>query len=313
MCITSIALSSRTVNRDRKRKSSSDPNQFYHRDVVSKQFISTKMLNTMHQSRMHCDDDSASFESLPQEMYCFIVAYLGPTSSTLCSLVQVSRSHRDIMNTIGDVMLPVAKSRFRKPMPPKSECESSLSLFVRHARIAKYVHDNLLPLESILEKDFPTLETIEDASFSKSVSTVTSREVDHALDIALCLLGASYFNEQGSETSFQAAKIADSASTTALEWRVSKLCAAFGAKAYKYAKVVMCDPGRGELNFDSLCVQVTDEYNEDEDDFSYGSANTEDEDITRLDKACMVIQLTIAKDIKTSQQVRLALDTNVSK
>jgi hypothetical protein len=289
---------SKVAHRDRKRKLSTE---FYHHGIAAPRFISAKMLKTLHPSPSlsHADERAASFDTLPQELFCSIVAYLGPTSTTLVSLAQVTRGHRNMMKTIGDVMLPLAKTRFRIPLPMKSEFESSISLFVRHARIAKDVSDHLLVLEETLKKDFPTLETIKDTSGAGN--TVTSFEVDHALDVALCLLGAGQQCDFLSHSDLEA-RIANCAATTALEWRVSKLCAALGAKAYKYAKVIMCDPSQEQLN--SAYLQVTDEYNEEEDDFSVESNHSEDEDVNRLDKACMVMQLTVAKDLDTARQIR---------
>ena len=99
----------------------------------------------------------ASFVSLPREIFCNIVSYLGPTSSSLCTLSQVTREHNAILTSIGDAMLQRARMRFRTPIPPKSYCESSVSLFVRHARASKAVHDSLEVLNGVLQKDgFPT-------------------------------------------------------------------------------------------------------------------------------------------------------------
>lgn len=308
MCVTNVAMPNQVPVVDQKRKLS-DSIGYYCHSIVPPNFISAKMIKTDQPPSIH-NDGNASFETLPQELFCSIVGYLGPTTATLCSLARVSKSHRNMMNTIGDVMLPAAKSRFRIPLPPKSIYESSICLFVRHARIAKDVYDNLLVLEETLQKDFPTLETVKDTAHCNDnvYTTVTSSEVDHALDIALCMLGAgqhsNLFSESSLGSSYLAARIANSAATTALEWRVSKLCAALGAKAYKYAKAMMCDPA--EEQFNSAYFQVTDEYNQEEDEISMESHHSEDEDMNRLDKACMVMQLTVAKDLETARQVRLA-------
>jgi hypothetical protein len=240
-----------------------------------------------------------------------------------------------MMKTIGDVMLPTAKSRFRTPLRPMSETESSISLFVRHARAAKDVHDHLLVLEDTLEKDFPTVESIRDNSFFKSENTVLSSEVDYALDIALCLLGEGqrhhHFTIKPEFEAFEgAARLSANAATTALEWRVSKVCAALGAKAYKYAKAMMCDPAEFQFHspyqvtdqyhelsnnyhlqyhstddFNSP-IQVTDEFHEGEDDFSVDSFHEENEDADRLEKACLVMQLTVTRDMEAAQGIRMA-------
>jgi hypothetical protein len=313
MCITNVVVSAEVSSRDRKRKLSNDSLECYRPGLVPPKFISAKMMKAARRSSVIGDEQAASFETLPQELFCTIVAYLGPTSMTLCRLAQVTKGHRDMMKTIGDVMLPVAKSRFRIPLPPMSNSESSISLFVRHARIAKNVHDNLLVLEETLKKDFPTLEDVKEAAVvSQEVNTVTTSEVDRALDVALCLLGAGHysnlFSESSLESSYLVAKIANGAATTALEWKVSSLCAALGAKAYKYAKTMMCDPR--EVPF-SAYYQVSDEYNE-EDDYSVESQHSIDEDVNRLDKACMVMQLTVSRDIEIARQIRLATGMSFS-
>lgn len=306
MCITNVGVSAEVVDRDRKRKLSNRSVGCHRHDLVPPRFISAKMMKTARLSFVCADERAASFEALPQELFCTIVAYLGPTSTTLCRLAQVTKGHRDMMKTIGDVMLPVAESRFRIPLSPMSISESSISLFVRHARIAKYVHDNLLVLEEALQKHFPTLENIKSAAVCQEGNTVTASEVDHALDIALCLLGAghysSLFSESSLDCSYLVARISNGAATTALEWKVSSLCAALGAKAYKYAKSILCEPA--EVQY-SAYFQVYDEYHE-EDDCSVESNHSMDEDMNRLDKACMVMQLTVARDIEIARQVKLA-------
>ena len=106
-------------------------------------------------------EEEASLASLPVELFCNVVAYLGPTSSSLCALCRVSRHHNAVMTSIGDVMLRRARLRFRVPLPPRTSggaigggddgrgvatttiVESSVSLFVRHARVSKAVHDRL--------------------------------------------------------------------------------------------------------------------------------------------------------------------------
>ena len=301
----------------RKRKLSYDSNEGRRHRIINPRFISANNITSID-SRLPSELEneravSFSFESLPQELFCSVVGYLGPTSSTLCSLAQVTRCHRSMLKTIGDVMLPVAHARFRVPLPPKSECESSISLFVRHARISKDVHDHLAILEDCLKKDFPTPETFKDVTCAKVKNFVTADEVDHALDIALCLLGAGERSHHPSgfnlNNSHLAARIANSVGTTALEWRVSKLCAALGANAYKYAKTMMCETEADQINSH---MHVTDEYSKEEDDFSISSSHSEDEDIYRLDRACMVMQLTIANDLEIARQVRLASGVTIS-
>ena len=95
------------------------------------------------------DEPQPCFASLPRELLYDVVAFIGPTSSSLCALSQVSQYHKSIMSCVGDVMLARARLRFRIPIPPMSICESSISLFVRHARASKVVHDSLQVLENL--------------------------------------------------------------------------------------------------------------------------------------------------------------------
>ncbi|KAL7520252.1 hypothetical protein ACHAWX_004984 [Stephanocyclus meneghinianus] len=307
MCSGNVSMPSQMVDRDRKRKVSSHTHELYQNIIIPPRFTSAKILRISPPSPSRSEWQSASFEFIPQEIFCTIVAYLGPTSTSLCVLSQISRSHNAIMKTIGDVMLPEAKTRFRVPLAPMADCESSISLFVRHARAAKEVHDYLNVLEKTLAKDFSTFDSSKDDALSNSDNTVTRCEVDQALDIALCLLD---LNQRYCHLSYQsnvklfnsASKIAASAATTALEWKVSKLCALIGAKAYKYAKAMFCD---SEEDFFTTPYQVTDEYHDGEDDTSLGSDHSDDEYVL-LDKACAVMQLTVSRDIEIARQIQQA-------
>ena len=118
-------------------------------------------------------EEEASLASLPVELFCSVVAYLGPTSSSLCALCRVSRHHNAVMTSIGDVMLRRARLRFRVPLPPRTSggaigggddgrgvatttiVESSVSLFVRHARVSKAVHDRLEGLVGTMRRGGP--------------------------------------------------------------------------------------------------------------------------------------------------------------
>ncbi|KAL7542022.1 hypothetical protein ACHAXR_011449 [Thalassiosira sp. AJA248-18] len=310
-----------------KRKSAGEA-AAAHYSIVPPRFISCKMMRSSIDRRPRPvtpwieKPAEACFASLPRELFCNIVAYLGPTSSSLCTMSQVTRDHQVIMATIGDVMLQQAKLRFRTPLPPKSQCESSISLFVRHARVSKAVHEKLEVLDDILKKDFPVIKTspsLEDITkslpleyasndvFESDVSdpcdrvSVEPSEVEHALNIALCLLGCPkqhYF-----EDSNEALEIAQNASTTALEWRISSLCSKLGAKAYKYAKSRMCRRYEQEDELFSAYA-VTDEmylgedsdYDDDEDISLDPSEQEADEDMTILDKASVVMQHAVLRE-----------------
>lgn len=303
----------------------------YGYGVVPPRFISCKMMRmTIAPFRPKpprvAEPVEASFASLPRELFCNIVAYLGPTSSSLCVLGRVSRDHNAIMTTIGDVMLKRARMRFRTPLPPISVFESSVSLFVRHARVSKAVHDRLEVLSRLLRKEFPILASsalpLEDTaklspsdvlshrsdsdldSMSGTRTIVEPSEVNHALNVALCLLGCwkqHYFDDPD-----EARCISASAATTALEWRVSSLCSVLGAKAYKYAKSRMCRRYEREDELLSAYA-VTDQMppedecsDDDDDDLSIDSTEfEEDEDMAILDKASLVMQHVVLRHRNT--------------
>lgn len=275
-------------------------------------------------SVLSSDDDSRngtcepSFASLPHELFCNVVSYLGPTSASLCALHQVNRDHHAKLTTIGNIMLKRAHLRFRYPIAPLSIHESSVSLFVRHARVSKIVHDACEILDSVLKKDFPVVnndatsdEVALDLSYLDAISmidqeSVQPNEVNHALNTALCLLGAGkkhYFENDPN----RADAISESAATSALDWRVFCLCSRLGAKAYKYAKSRMCRRYNHEDYIFSQYAAVTDEMElddysddddeEEDDDISLDSSEIEiDQDVCLLEKASMVLQLVVLHD-----------------
>ena len=142
--------------------------------------------------------------------------------------------------------------------------------------------------------------------------TIKPSEVDHALNIALCLLSAG--KKHYHIDLEQAMNIAESASTTALAWRVSSLCRILGAKAYQYAKARICSAVELEEQHDYSIYQVTDvyrvEYEEgdefEDDDLSVDSSDFDvvaDEDMMLLDKASLVMKLTVLRDASAHRQV----------
>lgn len=226
-------------------------------------------------------------------------------------------------------MLHRAKLRFRTPLPPKNDGESSISLFVRHARASKAMHDKLEVLNQVLKKDFPVISTLSLDDTNKHLplefvpkkiheptlnslfnrDTVEPSEVNNALNIALCMLGcpkSHYFDDMN-----EAQEISKNAATSALEWRVSSLCSELGAKAYKYAKSRMCRSYSEEDMLFSAYV-VTDEmpleddsdYEEDDDeDISIDPSEMEaDEDMTILDKASLVMQYVVLREQKKTRR-----------
>jgi len=316
-----------------KRKSAGEAAaaHYHHCNIVPPRFISCKMMRSTLGRRPHPStewveqkSDKACFVALPRELFCNIVAYLGPTSSSLCALSQVTREHNAIMTSIGDVMLGRAKLRFRTPLPPRSMNESSTSLFVRHARASKIVHDNLEVLNQVLKKDFPLIKTspsledvtklpVEYVSIDESLPPaeniiVDPLEVHHALNVALCLLGCpeQHFFEDANE----AHVIAENASTSALEWRISSLCSKLGARAYKYAKSRMCRRYEREDELfssyavtDQMPLEEESDYDEDDEDISLDPSEIEmDQDMSILDKASLVMQHVVLREQERVRQ-----------
>ncbi|KAL7437738.1 hypothetical protein ACHAXM_006230 [Skeletonema potamos] len=265
----------------------------------------------------HNANGEASFSSLPYELFCNVVSYLGPTSSSLCALHQVDRDHHVKLTTIGNIMLQRARLRFRTPLPPLSIFESSVSLFVRHARAAKIVHDACEILALTLKKHFPVInpDTAEEDTKKPSCleaiadidqDSVKPNEVNHALNTALCLLGAGkrhYFEDDPQ----RADDISESAATTALEMRVYSLCSRLGAKAYKYAKSRMCQrydhedylfsPNYAAVTDEMPLEDFSDEEDCEDDDISIDPSEIEiDQDVSLLEKASMVLQLVVLQD-----------------
>ena len=280
------------------------------------------------------DEIGACFASLPQELFCNIVAYLGATSSSLCVLSQLTQKHNILMSTIGDVMLHRARMCFRIPIPPKDPKESSVSLFVRHARASKAVNDRLVVLERAIQKVYLSVgdttslpyedEKVVDGSivsktkvpfdivikrsdrFSDTSSydydqIVEPLEVRYALNIALCLLGCpvqtSYFVDPN-----EAHEIAQQAATSALEWRVTKLCAIIGALAYKFAKSRMRRQYEQEdEQFLAYLRRLMEEEEEDDDEEEDDEISVDaseinsDEDMTLLDKASLVLHHVVSR------------------
>ena len=281
------------------------------------------------------DEIGACFASLPQELFCDIVAYLGATSSSLCVLSQLTQKHNILMSTIGDVMLHRARMCFRIPIPPKDPKESSVSLFVRHARASKAVNDRLVVLERAIQKVYLSVgdttslpyedekgvdgsivsktkvpfdilikrsNRFSDTSLYDYGQIVEPLEVRYALNIALCLLGCpnpAYFVDPN-----EAQEIAQQAATSALEWRVTKLCGMIGALAYKFAKSRMRRQYEQEdeqfLAYLRRLMEEEeeeeDEEDEEDDEISVDASEiNSDEDMTLLDKASLVLHHVVSR------------------
>merc|ERR1719491_2150822 len=97
----------RPSNKGMKRKSTDSAFDRRYGDYtipnVPPRFISISGSKIMKYSSVHRQflNETAAFSSLPREVFCKVVSFLGPTSMSLCALGQVSREHRNIMASIG--------------------------------------------------------------------------------------------------------------------------------------------------------------------------------------------------------------------
>ena len=321
---TATMLSTRKRKAPGSRSSAIEPPRFISLRMATRTSAITPSPSAAILTLKFNEDDQlatgeASFSSLPYELFCNVVSYLGPTSASLCALHQVDRDHHVKLTTIGNIMLQRAHLRFRTPLPPLSIRESSVSLFVRHARASKIVHDACEILDSVLEKDFPVINPDDAAEEDMKKPSclgaiveinehiiVKPNEVNHALNTALCLLGAGkrhYFEDEPN----RADAISESAATSALDWRVYILCSRLGAKAYKYAKSRMCRRYDHEdylltAHYTDVTDEMplddySDEEEDDDDDISLDPSEIEiDQDVSLLEKASMVLQLVILQD-----------------
>jgi len=99
-------------------------------------------------------NNQACFVSLPDELLLHIISFIGPTSSTLLDLAQLTKYHSELLYTVGNSMLIRAKSHFRTLLPLSYPHESSISSFVKHAQFCKGVREKMKLLTEILEKNF---------------------------------------------------------------------------------------------------------------------------------------------------------------
>lgn len=260
------------------------------------------------------ESPSPSFDSIPEELFQVVLSYLGPTSSSLSALAQVTTYHNKLMKVIGDSMLSRAKKDFRLPLPPKSSSESSVSLFVRHARSCRNVFENLVKLQHTLDKDFDAIGDGEERSRSirpfneNSITSITTKEMNRAIELALdLLLGIAI----------------GGGCSTALEWRVLALCGKCGGKAFKYCKTQLRRNQQQELvNADDpsdVAAQensshVLEAHQVEEDT---GNTKEENSDTCRkrlenwLDKSRLIMQLVLLHDLQLSKE--LAMESSLSR
>ena len=117
----------------------------------------------------------SKLESLPAELFCRVLSFVGPTSPSLIALSELNKTMNRTMNAIGSAMLPRARSNFRIPLEPQSPMESCTSLFVRHARTCSQVLTTLMQLREQLS---PSHAAIYVANMDKAIDTAL-----HLLDV----------------------------------------------------------------------------------------------------------------------------------
>lgn len=254
-----------------------------------------------------------SLDSIPEELFQVVLSYLGPTSSSLSVLAQVTTYHNKMMKVIGDSMLSRAKKDFRMPLPPKSSSESSVSLFVRHARSCRDVFENLVKLQHTLDKDFDAMGDDEERSRStrslneNSTTAITMQEMSRAIELALDLLLSVAIGGRCS---------------TALEWRVLALCGKCGGKVFKYCKTKLRRDRQELVNaFDPSGVVAREnsnhvlEVHHVEEDVGPAKEENSDTRIKRLEtwmgKSRLIMQLVLLRDLELSRE--LAMESSLSR
>ena len=145
---------------------------------------------------------ASPLESLPAELFCQVLSFVGPTSSSLVALAEVNKYMNSAMTAIGNAMLPRARSNFRAPLEHLSLTESCTSLFVRHARTCSAVLNKLTHLRQLL-------------------LTQSNDNMEEAMGMALRLL------EIGPTLS------------ESLERQILATCGKCGGKAFKHCKYVL--------------------------------------------------------------------------
>ena len=271
--------------------------------------------------------EKASFVDLPQDILLVILSYIGPTSPTLLSLSQLTKQHSILMSQLGEAMLLRARSTFKFLLPKTHSKESQMCMSIRHARFYSNIRENCKTLKTILDKDFivgcivdslPISGTVPDINNTVSIkplqhktdsqnigvrSSVTTEEVDTAINIALGLLGSEsepFCRGQGSvgcvrrdPVSFMKRNIVKNCSTI-LESKILALCGRCGGKVFKYVKMRLWLRSEGvRFHMDS----------EDKDNQCY--------DEERMDKARLIMQLVICRDLELSRLEKTrSKDTN---
>ena len=304
------------IGQKRKRSTSSDLGDIVSFNVPLRDVLSNAA--DMKMSSSHFSNElkiTTRFVDLPQDIVLVILSYIGPISPTLLSVSQLTRQHSLLMSQLGHSMLLRARSTFRFLLPKTHPQESHMSLSIRHARCYRDIRDKCKTLKTILDKDFivgcivdsiPSLETTLDAGNNISAKTrrssrninlrgsVTSQEVDIAIHTALELLGAepdalpctkdlSLECVKRNPDSFMKRNITKNCSST-LESKILALCGRCGGKVFKYVKM------RLWLRSEGVRFHVDSE-----------GKDTQCFDEERMDKARLIMQLVICRDLELSR------------
>lgn len=102
-------------------------------------------------------------EWLPAEIFCQVLSFVGPTSTSLVALSEVNKYMNKTMNAIGKAMLPRAHSNFRVPLQARSPMESCTSLFLRHSRTCCKVLTELTQLRVRLNQHISDMADVDQA------------------------------------------------------------------------------------------------------------------------------------------------------
>lgn len=112
--------------------------------------------------KIKCTSESV-LEWVPPEIFCQILSFVGPTSTSLVALSEVNTYMNKTMNAIGKAMLPRAQSNFLVPLVPLSPNESCTSLFLRHARACSKVLQELANLRVRLNQNLSDVAAVNQA------------------------------------------------------------------------------------------------------------------------------------------------------
>jgi len=270
---------------------------------------------------------SHGLAGLPQELVFKIISYIGPRSSSLLNMSQLDTHFHRLMTRVGDAMLIRAQSNFRILLPKLHPVESSLSLFMRHARCCKEIESKCNQLKHILAKDCIVgsilgpvvvrslrvtspqgiLQNNSDNNNNSDnhnkpvcvMNAVTLEEIDTALTIALEIIGQdvlSYFlatrhvmikDVDENLIASERRNIIQHCSAT-LENRVLSLAGQCGGKVYKYIKMRQI--------IRTGCSNI-----DDTNDLG-GKESAESKDEERMDRARLLMQLVICRDLELAKQ-----------